>query len=64
MATKAQLIAALKWALEDWISTTTYLGAREFNDSGCGCCSGKADLPPEHADAIREAFAEPTNPND
>lgn len=56
MATEAQLIAALQWALEEGATTSNYLGALEFRDGGCGCCSDKLPLPAEHVEAMLAAF--------
>lgn len=38
MATKAQLEAALRWALEQGISARHEGDGWIYNDSGCGCC--------------------------
>jgi len=60
MTTKAQLRAALKWALEGGYLAVSY--DHGFRDSGCGCCSS-TDEPPAHLDAVlrevrREILAE------
>lgn len=49
MTKTQQLEAALRWALENGVRWSSV--CKEFNDSGCGCCSGTIE-PPEELRAV------------
>lgn len=61
----ATLKAALRWALDNGISYSTYGGKLDFSDSGCGCCSGREEPPAELRAVILDAIGlTPTGPAD